>query len=268
MRDQLLQRLPALLQRGLGLLVRPVEEAGGPALVAQLCGDVDQEARLAEPAGAMEQAAGGGARDGAPALQLGRHAGDVGVENEGVPGLQQLARGDLARVARQLLLLWVEQAMAVLAKVDLVQRDPGRNRRAVPDLGDGGEDAGVVRGVVDVVDVEGLGDVAEAHLRGADVDQLALLQSAQCLGVDVVGDHGTGGPDHDHDAGLVEGGTDLGHVRRATLQLLVPPDRACAILGFKDGDELAGKVAVLGRIANEYGLDGRIEPSPRLCACN
>ena len=60
--DQLLERLPALLERGLDLLVGPVEEAGGPAPLAQLRGDLDQKARLAEPARAMDQPAGGRAR--------------------------------------------------------------------------------------------------------------------------------------------------------------------------------------------------------------
>ena len=236
MRDELVERLPALPQGRFHVVVRPVEEAGGPALLAQRGRDLDHEPRLAEPARPVHQPARGGAGGiGAPGEESGLHAGHVRIGNDAVAGLQELDRGNVARVAGQLALLGVDQPVAVLAEIEFVQGDAGRDRRPLHHLGDGGEDSPMLRRVIDMMDVERLRDVPELHVHRPYIDELAGFQRAHGLRIDIIRDHRAGRPDHDDHARAFQRGLDLRRIGCPAFEFGVPPHRARAILRLDRG---------------------------------
>ena len=131
---------------------------------------------LPSPPGRAPPARGGAGGIGAPGEESGLHAVHVRIGNDAVAGLQELDWGNVARVAGQLALLGVDQPVAVLAEIEFVQGDAGRDRRPLHHLGDGGEDSPMLRRVIDMVDVERLRDVPELHVHRPYIDELAGFQ--------------------------------------------------------------------------------------------
>jgi hypothetical protein len=114
--------------------------------------------------------------------------------------------------------------MTLLTEIDFVQRDARRDRRSSHHLCDGRKNALVVLGFVDMVDVEGFGDVTEAHIGRPHIDELPLPLRGYGLGIDVVRDHRACRPDHYDDTRLLQCGPDLVGVGGSALQLTIPPD--------------------------------------------
>jgi len=137
-----------------------------------------------------------------------------------------------------------------------VQRHAGRNWLTRHHLGDGGQDARVILGVVDMMDVERLGDVAKAHVRGPHIDQLALGLSDHRLGIDIIGDHRALRPEHHDDPRLFKSGLDLLGIRGTTLQRMVPPHRPGTVLLLNHARERASQITMLRRVADENRLHG------------
>ncbi len=142
----------------------------------------------------------------------------------------------------------------MLTAVDFVERHPRRDRYALHDLDDRRQDALVVCRVVDMVDVERLGDIAERHVRRADIDKLAGFECADGLGIDIIRDHCARRPHYDNHASLIQRRPDLRVVSGAGLQLVIPPHRTGAVLCFEHAGKLAGQFPMLGRIADKNRL--------------
>lgn len=143
-----------------------------------------------------------------PVDDVGLNAGHVDVGYDPELGLQQLHQADVGRIAGKLALPGIEQAVAMVTEVDLVERHTGRDRRSGHHLGHGGQNARVVLGLVDMVDGERFGDVAEAHVRRLHVHEFALSLRGDGLRIDVVRDHRSRRPDEHDDARVFERGLD------------------------------------------------------------
>ena len=83
---------------------------------------------------------------GTPVDEVCPDAGRVEIAHDLELGLQQVGRAHLARIAGELSLLGVDQAVTMLAKVDFMEWNAGWNWCAGHHLGDGRQDAGVVLG--------------------------------------------------------------------------------------------------------------------------
>jgi hypothetical protein len=261
--DELFERLPPLLALRLGGLRRyPFDKAGLPAvLLPQLGRDFDQQPRLAQAARAVQQAGGRAARVcGRPVQQGLTLAGGIDVADYAVTRLQQVAWRDVEGIGRQLAVIGVDDGLAVLAAVDLVQRYAGGERLAAHHARDVAQQAFGIAGVDDVVDVEGFGDLAEGHIGSAHIDQATVAAGSDSFAVDPVRGGGTGRPDDDDGAGAVQCRLDLHLIGAACFQLVVPPHRARAVLLLQLRGELACQLAVPRRIADEDLVHALVSP--------
>lgn len=110
--DELFEGLPALAEGACDGAIWRVEEARRPAVLTQGGGEFDEQARLAESARAVDQAAGIGAGAGcAPIEQVVADVADVHVADGTVARLEEFAWANLLQVLAERALLGVEEAV-------------------------------------------------------------------------------------------------------------------------------------------------------------
>ncbi len=250
--DALLQRLPCLLGARLIVAIIAVEKARGPAALAQGRRHFDQEARLADTARPVIEAAGDwlpGIEAPGQAFRLG--AGRILERYSRVFRLQQFRGQDFGPVAVQLLLLLVEERGAVIVKIKLVIGDFGWERLAGHHRGDACQDAPNVAQGLYVIDVVWLWNISVSDAVRDDVDEAPLIMGVVRHRLDPAGSSRVLVPDHDDGAGGLGFRADLVLEAAPAFKRLVPPDRASAVLPFDGPRQPPRQLALLRRIADE-----------------